>query len=140
MKHIIFFIIIIPMIEGSGKRKCAPPSELVMHSLHAIITNNDNNNSWLFPDFMLGSQGSWAVTVRFPKELRATSVASHRPWEGTQALALPVWVLGLMWAELTFRVWSEKFWASSVLYPQDPSRSPKFHHSSNSQCQSWMGP
>lgn len=38
-KHIIiFFMIIIPMFAGSGKRKCAPPSELVMHNLHAIIT------------------------------------------------------------------------------------------------------
>ena len=31
-------MIIIPMFAGSGKRKCASPSELVMHNLHAIIT------------------------------------------------------------------------------------------------------
>lgn len=33
-----FFIIIIPMFVGSGKRKHTPPPELVMHNLHAIIT------------------------------------------------------------------------------------------------------
>lgn len=32
-----FFIIITLMFAGSGKRKCAPPSELVIHNLHAII-------------------------------------------------------------------------------------------------------
>lgn len=26
------------MFAGSGKRKCAPPPELVMHNFHAIIT------------------------------------------------------------------------------------------------------
>lgn len=37
-KDIIFFIIIIPMSIGSEKRKCAPPSDLVTHNLHAILT------------------------------------------------------------------------------------------------------
>lgn len=103
-KHIIiFFIIIIPMFAGSGKRKCVLSSELVMHNLHAIITIIMIIIIPGFPriSYLAPKEAEKSLCTLPQERVRAAPAASRRPREGTQALALPVGVLGLMWAGLT---------------------------------------
>lgn len=90
------------MFARSGKRKCTPPPELVMHNLHAIIT------MIMIIIIILAFSGFYAWLPRKlcslralsrRREVRAAPAATCRPWEMTDALALPVWMLGLMWAQ-----------------------------------------
>lgn len=88
------------MFAGSGKRKCAPPSELVMHNLHAIIT---------IIMIIIIIPGFFWISCLAPKEAGQSPCTSQERGKSSPScfpqasgrdpcLALPVGMLDLTWA------------------------------------------
>lgn len=121
-KYIIFFFfIIIPMFVGSGKRKCAPPSELVMRNLHAIIT---------IIMIIITIPGFFWISCLAPEEAGQSPCTFQKQRGESSPSCLPQTLekdtgpgpsrqgAGCdVRPELAFRVWSEKIWAGPVVSP-----------------------
>lgn len=116
------------MFVGSGKRKCAPPPELVMHNLHAIIT--------LIMIIIIIIPGFFWISCLAPREAGQSPCTfqkergeSSPAWRVTDTLALPVLGAG-------FDVCSEKHQAIRAHSgPLPGSKIPPFIQ----QCKSWLG-
>lgn len=82
-------------------------------------------------------------TLSRRREVRAAPAATHRPWGMTEGLALPVWVLDLMWAQRrpSMRVVWEVWGGFSPIHSGflTVSKIPLMH-SINSQRKAWTGP